>query len=478
MNQTIQRKKILVIGDAMLDIYYMGKVTKISAEAPVPVFETLIEKYYPGGASNVAALLSQLMQEVTLLSVIKQDLYGEKLFNLLEQMQIDVSHMLYDANRMTTAKIRLIDGISQLFRVDKEIKSPISSEYENKLILVYKQLLGKTDLILLSDYHKGVLTSNVVSEIIQMAKREGKKVLADIKDKDYKKYANAFLVKLNAKELNAIYPYNDESKLDMYESAIKLRKELLTDYCLVTCGKNGMFVVNQDDQLIDVEGKQGMAVNVSGAGDLVLAVLGYCLANKIEIQRAVEMANEAAGIKVLYKVDEQVSMMEIMQKVFQTKIKNKLIQPDQIESLLKLIHNQKVIFTNGCFDVLHPGHIHLLKAAKKEGDVLIVGINSDYSIRQLKGTERPFYTLQDRISQLEALSCIDFIIPFDDLTPEALIRQIVPDVLVKGSDYKKEDVIGKDIVEKHGGKVLIVDTYKKYSTTNILKNKNNRNCVY
>ncbi len=470
--------KILVVGDVMLDEYIVGKCDRVSPEAPVLVLGVTNSNTKLGGACNVANNLVSLGVESTLLSVIgsNKDASNENktLKKLLKKSKISYK-LIKESNRKTTIKTRVMDNSHQIVRIDKEHTNPISKKTQKKLIQEFNNLISSVDVVLLSDYNKGVLTKKITKELIKIANSQNKKILIDPKGNDYSKYKNAYLLTPNKKEIQNAFDIDITNKTQL-KKALKSLQELNITYPLVTLSEDGVgFMCN--NQVYNYHTQAVEVFDVTGAGDTVLASLGYGFANGWDIKKSVEFANIAAGV-VVAKIGAQSATLSEIEAY-----KNNILMPNKIKTLKEIslickdiatnkqnTTKKKIVFTNGCFDILHSGHVTYLAKAKKLGDILIVGLNSDDSVKRLKGKTRPINSQDDRALVLSSLECVDFVVIFEQDTPYELIKTILPDILVKGGDYEANKVVGCDIAKE----VKIVPLLKGKSTTNIIRNITNK----
>lgn len=462
---------VLVIGDVMIDEYYRGYVNRISPESPVPVFNYQNSYYRAGGAANVAANVAAITNKVNLMAVIGNDIYGNKLKSILQDLNIDHKYVIVDNNRNTTVKTRLLaQNNQQMIRIDREDSDEISSDLQDVLLKNLELSIEKFDIVLVSDYLKGLLTERFLQKIIRVCKQNKKKVIIDIKGGNLRKYKGAYLLKPNKSELSEILKCKISSEGELIEAAKKLKTKTDTKAILVTCGEKGMVLIDENDKARHIPTIAKEVFDVTGAGDTVLSYLGYSIANGLSLYDSAEIANIAAGIKV-GKVGTSVVTLDEVEKYHSRSSSNtrKVITAEEYSQVKNDYTNKKVVFTNGCFDILHVGHVRYLKKAAELGDTLIVGVNSDSSVRRLKGEKRPIIREKERIEMLAELDFVDHVIMFNEDTPYELIKLIQPDVLVKGSDYKIEQVVGKDIVEKKGGKVIMIPLEEGLSTTNIVE---------
>lgn len=471
----IIKKRILVIGDIMLDIYFEGDIERISPEAPVPVFKYLSERYVLGGASNVAANLAKAGQSVAILATLGSDKNGSILKDMLEQIGVDTT-MVTVTEKVTTSKTRfLANNNQQVMRTDVEDNADISKETEDYLLEIYSSHLNEFDIIVISDYRKGLLTSRLTKEIIKLAEKNGIRVIADIKENKGGRFNGAFLIKPNKKELANITGKALSSDAEIKSAAMTLRAETKCAYVLTTLGAKGMLLVG-DTETFEIPSVAREVYDVTGAGDTAISYLAVCLANDMDIKRSVEIANIASGIEVGKVGTSQVSVEEVERylvdtaadRVAEQDVASKLINRNDVSKMKEKHQGKSIVFTNGCFDILHIGHTRYLQKARTLGDVMIVGVNSDESVKRLKGETRPINSLSDRMEILASLTCVDYVIPFDGDTPYELISDIRPDVLVKGGDYNPDEVVGKDIVESKGGRVVIIPLVEGRSTTAVV----------
>ncbi|MCR4590665.1 MAG: D-glycero-beta-D-manno-heptose 1-phosphate adenylyltransferase [Lachnospiraceae bacterium] len=466
----IRRNKILVAGDIMLDIYCEGEIDRISPEAPVPVFRYKGKRYCAGGAANVAANLIAAGQEVSLLAVTGNDENGDKLIGILSSMGIDTG-MIIKTDRVTTTKTRfLANNNQQVMRSDTEQTEDISENMEAAALKYLQDSIGDYDILVISDYQKGFLTKRLTEELIRLAREKGIRTVADIKDNKDGRYNGAYLLKPNKKELAALTGEQLKTDDDLIRAANGLLFKASCEYVLVTLGAGGMMLAGKDG--VDFLPSCSREVfDVTGAGDTALGFLAAGLASGMDIKEAVRIANAASGIEVGKAGTYQPTMDEVMDLAGNLPYKDypRIWKRSDAVKLRESLQGKKVVFTNGCFDILHVGHVQYLKEARKLGDVLIAGVNSDASVRRLKGDTRPVNTLNDRMEMLSALSFVDYVIPFEDDTPYELIRDIQPDLIVKGGDYRPEDVVGRDIVEAKGGSVVIIPQTEGKSTSSLLE---------
>lgn len=461
--------RLLVAGDLMIDHYLWGSCTRISPEAPVQVVDVERESFLLGGAGNVVNNLLALGARVTVASVIGKDDNGRLLKELLQQAGADM-HLLAESDRRKTArKSRLMAAHRQVVRYDSETRAPLTAHEEDRLLSGVLACLSQFDAVLLSDYGKGVLTETVCQTIIQACRKLGIKVLIDPKGTDYGKYKGAYLITPNRKEAAAAtgLSLHDEEQLRL--AGRQLKQSLNLDYAVITLSEAGMAYFDDEMHLIPTVAKD--VYDVTGAGDTVLAALGFALANNKPLAQACHFANYAAAVVVAKVGSATATLGEIETFIAATgKSEGSEIFIKSREEIGRLAQQlkksgKKIVFTNGCFDILHLGHVKYLEKARSFGDVLIVGVNTDASVRRLKGPQRPVNPEFDRAYLLAALSAVDYVVLFDEDTPYELIRLIRPDVLVKGGDYLDKEVVGSDLV----GEVRLADFVPGKSTTAIIE---------
>lgn len=469
--------RILIAGDIMLDSYHFGKVERISPEAPVPVFlEIGHEKMAPGGAANVAVNIAAIGVETLLCSAIGEDENGFKLMELLKDGGVLTDCVVTDRERITTTKLRYMGpNNQQIMRVDTEKTDELTDELIDNLFCRLEDSISKCGLILLSDYVKGFLSEKVTQRFIKYGKLFNIPVVIDVKEKNIEKYKGATILKPNRKELSVITGLRTDTKDEVVIAASRLCFEADAQYVLTTLGAEGMILVNKDGLIEEVQSTTREVYDVTGAGDTSIAYLAAELLKGTDIIDAVKVANYAAGIQVskvgtsIVYPDEVAEVMREYGDGFERKILG-LENCSGITVVQKKQKNgKKIVFTNGCFDILHIGHVSYLQKAKQLGDVLVVGVNSDDSVKRLKGVSRPVNCLKDRMDMLAALDFVDYVIPFEDDTPIKLINEVRPDVLVKGGDYLPENIVGAKGVIANGGVVKVIPFVEGHSTSGIIE---------
>ncbi len=469
-----KKPNILVIGDLMIDHYLWGKCDRISPEAPVQIVDITKETTFLGGAGNVVNNLVSLDANVTVLSVVGDDNNAQELISMLDN--IDIQHyLILDETRKTTKKSRIIASNHQVVRYDNEIKTPINEECEQLLVIKMLELMNRFDIVLVSDYGKGVITKELMHKIIFIANGSDKKVLVDPKGDDYGKYIGAYLLTPNKKEASLATNIQIDSEQSLFDTLKALQNQAALKVPMVTLSEDGIAILDENNQIIKKPTVAREVFDVTGAGDTVLASLGYALATNHDIQYAIEFANLAAGV-VVGKLGSATATLEEIEEykssLHKSSIESHIKTFDEIEKTVQRLKskNKKIVFTNGCFDILHKGHISYLDIAKSYGDVLIVGLNSDESVKRLKGENRPINSQDDRGYLLAALESVDYVVNFEEDTPYELIKIIQPDILVKGADYQGQTVVGSDIAKE----VRLVTFIDGCSTTNIIEQIKNK----
>jgi D-beta-D-heptose 7-phosphate kinase/D-beta-D-heptose 1-phosphate adenosyltransferase len=467
--QTFHGRRILVVGDIMLDRYIIGDVNRISPEAPVPVLAVKERKNILGGAANVASNLAGLGCDVSLWGVAGEDNNAEVLACLLRKRNIQ-NRIVTTSLRPTSTKTRITAGNHQIVRYDEEVTDQLPSSIEEKLFCSLSEEIEASHAVILSDYAKGVLQGELCSRIINECVSKGKPVFVDPKGHDWNRYRGATCITPNEAELALISDNPRKSGVSIAANARNARARFSLRQLLVTLGANGMalFLENEEECVIPAS-RVREVFDVSGAGDTVVAVLAASIAAGATWKDAAKLANQAAGI-VVTRAGTSPITIEDMVSLNSCEEKGKTLSLEEasltVESWKK--NGESVVFTNGCFDLLHPGHVRLLQEASKEGDRLVVGLNSDASVKMLKGAERPVLGQEDRAAILSALDCVDMVILFEEETPLNIIRALHPSVLVKGGDYSPDSVVGKEIVEADRGRVVIIPLLEGKSTTGIL----------
>lgn len=462
------KARVLVIGDVMLDKYWSGSVNRISPEGPIPVahIHECLDKI--GGAGNAALNLLSLGAKTHLIGMIGKDIEGKNLKAALKKSKI--GYDLIETNQAPTiTKLRVIGQNQQLIRLDFE-KSYINID-KSELIKNYKKLIKGFDIILISDYAKGTLSNT--QDLINIAKKAKKQVFIDPKGNDFTKYTGATLIKPNLKEFETIVG-KCEDQNDLINKAKKLQKQLDVEYLMITQGANGMTLISKNKVIAHEKTQAKEVFDVTGAGDTVIATLTAGISQGYDIKQAMHFSNTAAACVIKKLGAGTVTPKELQAQLnYNTPIKMGILNRDDLKTAVQTAQSigKKIVFTNGCFDLLHGGHINYLTKAKQQGDLLIVAVNDDKSIRKLKGADRPISTLDSRLTILDALSCVDWVTGFHEDTPKNLLKLLKPDILVKGTDYKIHEIVGHEIVQEYGGEIKRISNPngKDYSTSEYVK---------
>jgi D-beta-D-heptose 7-phosphate kinase/D-beta-D-heptose 1-phosphate adenosyltransferase len=467
--------KILVAGDFMLDVYVYGDAARISPEAPVPILRVTQTESRCGGAGSVAADLAALGATPVCLGVVGEDANGAVLQERLTAFGADISGICAVADRPTTTKERLI-GLAQhrhkqqLMRIDRESTEPLPDGVSDRLLRAYSAALEDVDLVCLQDYDKGMLADDVCPEMIRRARAAGRKVLVDpVLNRDYTKYAGATLLTPNRYETSVAVGFDLRDMAEAARAARRLREMLQLDAVVVTLDREGLYLCT-DSLSQPIPAKPRNVYDVTGAGDEVLAMLAVALAAESDYLTAAHLANIAGGIEVEKFGAATVSVAEMIHEIAgQFGARNtKLRTLDEllVELNQRRSRGQTIVFTNGCFDVIHRGHVEYLRFCKAQGDAVVVGLNSDNSVRALKGPQRPIYNQQDRATVLAGLETVDLITIFDDPSVLGLVQRVRPDVIVKGGDWgNKQGVVGWEFVESYGGRVVLAPLVEGRSST-------------
>jgi D-beta-D-heptose 7-phosphate kinase/D-beta-D-heptose 1-phosphate adenosyltransferase len=477
--------RVLVIGDIMLDRYIWGNAERISQEAPVVLLRADTREERLGGASSVATMLQALGARASLVGVVGNDADGLRARQLLAQLDIDSDSVVTDESRPTTVKERYIGRAQsrhpqQMIRVDYECREPVSREVEQQLVNRLTSRLTTADIVLISDYDKGVCTPNVLVKIVSAAKQQGIKVIADpTRGGDYSKYRGCSSMTPNRLEASLATSRTITTPTQALEAAAELRERLNLEAGIVTLDKDGIALSHQDGRSAIYPTRPRQVYDITGAGDMVMATLGLALAAGADYDAAIRLANVAGGLEVekigVATVTREEIVADLLHAPFLASERvasaNKVLGLPQL--LLELERRrklgQRIALTNGCFDVLHAGHVQYLAEARQQADCLVVGLNSDTSVKQLKGPSRPVNTVEARALVLSGLHDVDYITIFADPSPLALITAVRPDVLVKGADYRKEDVVGADFVEGYGGRVHLAEIRNGFSTSKLIE---------
>jgi D-beta-D-heptose 7-phosphate kinase/D-beta-D-heptose 1-phosphate adenosyltransferase len=479
--QNLGSPRVLVVGDAMMDRYVWGDAERISQEAPVILMRAERREERLGGASSVATMLRALGAKVMLAGIVGNDHDGGRIRQMLTDLGIDHEAVITDVNRPSTVKERYVGRAQhrhpqQMMRVDYEDRRSISEAIRDQIMSVVNAQLKKCDIVLISDYDKGVCTPSLLSLIINAARARGVKVLADpIRGHDYRKYHGCSAITPNRLEAGLATNRTLASMDEVWQSAFDLQEKLDLEAAIITLDKDGMALRHRDGRAKHFPTRPRHVYDITGAGDMVMSMLALALAAGADYEQAIQLANVAGGLEVekigVATVTREEIMRDLMAGHGAATTTNKVLGLEAVVQELDYRRRlgQRVVFTNGCFDVLHAGHVQYLQEARSQGDVLVVGLNSDASVRSLKGNTRPVQPLAARSLVLASLQAVDFVTVFEDATPMHLIQAIRPDVLVKGADYSKEEVVGSEFVESYGGRIHLATLHHGHSTTNIIE---------
>jgi len=463
------RARVLVAGDVMLDRYWAGPTGRISPEAPVPVVRIQKDETRPGGAANVALNVAALGGAARLLGVVGRDDTAALLRTELEARRV-VADFVESPDCPTIAKLRILSRNQQLIRLDFEESLAVAGGFDRTVLMTrFEAALTDCEVVVLSDYGKGTLVD--AQALIAAARRSGRPVLVDPKGSNWLPYRGATMITPNLGELEAVVgPCPDEATIVAKGSA--LLAELALGALLVTRSEHGMTLLTPDHPPLHLPAEAREVFDVTGAGDTVIATFAAALAAGQDFAHAARIANIAAGI-VVGKLGTATVTPQELSRTLRRQHEDDSGVLDEDELLARVAQaraqGQVVVMTNGCFDLLHVGHVRYLEAARRLGDVLIVAVNTDDSVKRLKGPTRPLNTTADRMRMLAALKCVDWVVPFSEDTPARLIGHVLPDFLVKGGDYKVEAIAGYDAVTANGGQVVVLEFHDGYSTTKLIE---------
>jgi D-beta-D-heptose 7-phosphate kinase/D-beta-D-heptose 1-phosphate adenosyltransferase len=471
------RPKIIVVGDLMVDRYVFGSMARISPEAPIGILRVTDEEWRLGGAGAVARNLAVLGAQVRLFGFLGTSGRGKTFARLAEEAGVDGSGIVRVYGRETTLKSRLIArrgaGGQQVLRVDHEDPSPYPESEEAQLVAGFLGAIDDAELVVLSDYAKGALSAALTARVVAECRGRGVPVLIDPKPPAYRRYRGATALTPNRAEASTYAGFRVDGEEAAARAALKIREELELDAVVIKLDEDGLFLATSEGEssLFPIVPRE--VYDVTGAGDMVISTIAMVLASGGQYPDAVRIANVAAGIEVGHLGVVPVSREEILMALVSGSpgTRGKVLSRSELQEVLaaRRQHGESVVFTNGCYDLLHAGHIRLLRAARREGDLLVVGLNSDASVRRLKGESRPINPEAERAEVLASLSCVDYVVVFDEDTPLELVSQVLPDVLVKGQDWAEKGVVGREIVEQHGGTVVLVPLTPGLSSTSMIE---------
>ena len=479
--QGIGRPEICVVGDLMLDSYVWGEVSRVSPEAPIPVLKVTSKEHRPGGAASVAAMLADLGAHVWCVGAVGRDAAAKELAMHLKDLGVETSGLVACSDRPTIVKTRHLGfvqsagrALQQIVRTDEEDCKPLIPEAAAAVVAHVQKALQKVDLVIVQDMSKGLFTPAMLREIIAAAKAARKPVVVDPElGDDYSRYAGATCILPNRYEAQQAAGVTLQTEDDYRSAGRKLLKELSLRAVVIKLDRDGMFLCTAEgtERRFGVETKA--VADVTGAGDMVAATVALVLGAGGNYEQAVQLANIAAGLEVARHGAATISRSELLAEMSAAldPAARKLKSREEIAHTCRSLKEQglRIAFTNGCFDLLHFGHVQLMRFARAQADVLIVGVNSDASVRELKGPGRPVNSVEVRTRILAALDDVDYVVVFDELSVHPLIEQIRPDVLVKGGDYGKEGVVGYEFVESYGGEVRLAPEAEGFSTTDLMR---------
>jgi D-beta-D-heptose 7-phosphate kinase/D-beta-D-heptose 1-phosphate adenosyltransferase len=462
--------RVLCVGDVMLDRYIHGTVERVSPEAPIPVLRIERDSTMLGGAGNVVRNLVALGARARLASVVGADAAGEEIRRSLAEQDRIAYGLVVDADRQTAIKTRYLAGAQQILRADRETVAPVPAAIRGRVFEAVEALLADSGAMVLSDYGKGVLADTMARDLIVLARAQGRTVVVDPKGADYERYRYADVITPNRVELAEATGRPTRTIGEVTDAAGWLHEKFGFGTVIATLGKDGMMIVGGLLGPVHLLAEQRDVFDVSGAGDTVVAALAAALAAGADMVAAAELANVAAGI-VVGKVGTATAYASEVVAALHHKDRGlpepKRMRREAAHDRVEIWRRQglRIGFTNGCFDLLHPGHVSLLEQAKRSCDRLIVGLNSDSSVARLKGDGRPIQPEPARAAVLASLAAVDLVVVFDEDTPLQLIRLLRPDLLVKGADYRLDEVVGSDVVREYGGEVLLVRIEPGFSTS-------------
>jgi D-beta-D-heptose 7-phosphate kinase / D-beta-D-heptose 1-phosphate adenosyltransferase len=468
INLKSKSPRLLVIGDLIVDHYLWGSCKRISPEAPVQVIDINKESVLLGGAGNVINNLKTMGASVDVISVLGDCDASNELRKLLNSIKVDTKYILLQSDRISSKKSRIISENQQVIRFDRESTEDINGKTQKKILEIFTRIIKNFDIVLFSDYGKGVLTKELTKSLINIANESNKKVLVDPKGTDYSKYKGAYLLTPNKKEASEATSINIKNENTLIKAISQLKHELDLNFSIITLSDKGVAVYDNEFRIHPTLTRE--VFDVTGAGDTVIASIGFALACGLSIDEAIKFSNFAAGVVVGKVGSATASINEIIE--YESSLK-KSTSGEHIKSMDEICilsdelkaRDKKIVFTNGCFDIVHTGHIKYLEKSKSYGDILIVGLNSDRSVSSLKGPQRPINSEKDRAYNIAALESVDYVVIFKEDDPYNLIKSIKPDILTKGADYKNKKVIGQDIVDE----LKLIDFIDNKSTSKLVK---------
>ena len=463
--------KILVIGDLMLDHYIQSTVDRTSPEAPVAVALMKNEEFLPGGAANVACNLSAMGAKVILAGLTGKDEYADILKKMLKERGIQTGNIIADPPRPTTLKTRIISRGQQIIRIDREENANISLQAHNRLIASLEKIGDELDGVIVSDYSKGTCSDDLLKDIMNILKQKNIPVICDPKKNDFSKYRGTDILTPNLKEASeaAGIKISDETSLE--KAAEKILSSCGARSVVITRGGEGVSLFRRRKKPFHIPAHAQEVYDVTGAGDTFISHFGLALFSGLSPEESVKIGNYASSIAVSKIGVAVVTPDELASFIRSESFSSKFKSPAELKPIVVSLKSagKKVVFTNGCFDLIHVGHIKFLQAARNLGDCLIVGINTDSSVQKLKGPDRPLISETERADLLAALHWVDYVVLFDETTPEPLLRSLKPDILVKGKNLKQDEIVGSSLVKNYGGKVQRLPFFTSSKTTERLR---------
>jgi len=471
--RALRSPRIGIVGDFILDRYVSGEVHRISPEAPIQVLESQREEDRLGGAGNVVENIAAMGGRALCVGVTGADALARIVRTRLKEVGADPAGLVEDPGRPTPLKTRFMAGIQQVLRVDRETAVPVRGDVARSILASARRVLRESDLVVLSDYGKGTLSEEVVADVIAMAGRAGKRVLVDPKAENFARYRGAWAITPNRAEAETASGIRLRTDADVEKAARALLGVADLEALVITLGPDGMYFRTKGGEEGLIPTRARAVFDVTGAGDTVIAQLALFLSDEVPLEESLRLANAAAGIVVGKPGTATVTRDELLAELERSapraaKTLGGLDDLDRLASTWRR-EGKRIVFTNGCFDLLHAGHVHLLREARSFGDVLVVGVNDDASVRRIKGNGRPVTDLGGRLTVLGALESVDAVVPFSEDTPIAVIRRLSPDVLVKGADWRDKEVVGGDWVQRHGGIVRFVEIEQGRSTSETIR---------
>lgn len=471
--EKLSHTRVLCIGDMMLDRFIHGDVERISPEAPIPVFDIKREETMLGGAGNVVRNLVELGAEACFITVVGDDEAGNTLTQMVGRVDGLEPYLLVERGRASTVKTRYVAGSQQMLRADRERRDALTPASREEMMRLVSACIGEVAAVVLSDYGKGVICTETAPAIIEEARRAGRPVVVDPKGRDYGRYRGATVITPNRRELAEATGMPVDNDAAITAAARRLIEQTDVEAILVTRSGDGMTLVTRNGDAHHLRARAREVYDVSGAGDTVIATFAAAFAQGMPMLQAAQLANAAAGVVVGKVGTATVGPHELTAALQEQELagdEGKVLALDHAQERVARWRRagKKVVFTNGCFDLLHPGHIALLDQARAAGDRLVVGLNSDASVKRLKGDDRPVQPASARALVLASLESVDMVVIFEEDTPLRLLETLKPDVLVKGADYTVETVVGADLVQGYGGKVVLADLKPGFSTTSTI----------